>query len=57
LYQQKIAIVREHLLEKVPISDLCDCYGIHPSLFHTWQKQLFEQGGAFDPSSTVPICM
>jgi transposase-like protein len=28
--QQKIAIVRQHLLEKVPVSDLCDKHGISP---------------------------
>lgn len=41
---EKVAIVRRHLLEQVPISDLCDEYGIQPSQFYTWQKQLFEQG-------------
>jgi transposase len=40
---EKAAIVREHLLEKVPISDLCDRHGIQPSQFYAWQKQLFEQ--------------
>jgi hypothetical protein len=29
-----------HLGEKVPVSDLCDEYGIQPSLFYTWQRQL-----------------
>lgn len=44
--QQKIAIVREHLLEKVPVSDLCDKHGISPTNFYNWQKQLFENGEA-----------
>jgi transposase len=49
---QKIAIVREHLLEGVPVSDLCDRHGIQPSQFYTWQKQLFEQGAkAFERGS------
>jgi transposase len=39
---QKVAIVRRHLLEHVPISDLCDEYGIHATQYYTWQKQLFE---------------
>ena len=42
--EQKVAIVRRHLLEHVPISDLCDEYGIHATQYYTWQKQLFEQG-------------
>jgi transposase len=49
--EQKVAIVREHLLEKVPISDLCDRHGMAPGLFYAWQKQLFEQGAtAFERS-------
>ncbi|MCP5099538.1 MAG: transposase [Chloroflexi bacterium] len=47
---QKVAIIREHLVEKVPVSDLCDKYGIHPSVYYRWQKQFFEGGGkAFTP--------
>lgn len=42
--EQKIAIVRRHLLEKVPISDLCDEYKIHATQYYNWQKQLFENG-------------
>jgi transposase len=41
---QKTAIVREHLLEGTPISDLCERHGIQPGQFYTWQKQLFEHG-------------
>ncbi len=43
---EKMAILRRHLLEQVPVSDLCDEYGIHPTLFYRWQKQLFENGAA-----------
>jgi transposase-like protein len=42
--EQKVSIVRRHLLEQVPVSDLCDEYGIHATQYYTWQKQLFEQG-------------
>lgn len=44
--KEKIAILRKHLLEGVPVSDLCDQHGIHPTLFYQWQKQLFENGEA-----------
>jgi transposase-like protein len=40
--EQKVAIVRRHLLENVPVSDLCDEFGIHATQFYSWQKQLFE---------------
>ena len=43
---EKVAILRLHLLEKKPVSDLCDQYGIHPTLFYRWQKELFENGAA-----------
>jgi transposase-like protein len=42
--EQKVAIVREHLLEGVAVSDLCDRHGLQPSQFYRWQKRLFEQG-------------
>lgn len=42
----KVAILRRHLLEKVPVSDLCQEHGIHPTVFYRWQKILFENGGA-----------
>ena len=43
---EKVAILRLHLLEKKPVSDLCDPYGIHPTLFYRWQKEFFENGAA-----------
>jgi transposase len=41
--QEKVSILRKHLLEKVPVSDLCDEYDLQPTVFYRWQKQLFEQ--------------
>jgi transposase-like protein len=41
---EKVAILRRHLIEKVPISDLCDQYQLQPALFYAWQKQFFENG-------------
>ena len=40
--EQKVSIVRRHLVEGVPVSDLCDEFGIHPTQYYNWQKQLFE---------------
>jgi transposase len=46
--EEKVAIVRRHLLEKVPVSDLCEELGIHATQYYNWQKQFFENGaGAF----------
>jgi transposase-like protein len=43
---QKLAILREHLLDRTPISDVCQKYNIQPTLFYLWQKKLFEDGAA-----------
>ena len=40
--EEKAAIVRRHLVDKVPVSDLCDELGLQPTQIYTWQKQLFE---------------
>jgi transposase-like protein len=42
--KEKVAIIRKHLLEGVAVSDVCEEYGIQPSIFYRWQKTLFEQG-------------
>lgn len=39
---RKAAILRRHLVDKVPISDLCDEYKLQPSVFYQWQRQLFD---------------
>ncbi|MGH9577519.1 MAG: transposase [Terriglobales bacterium] len=44
--EQKVAILRRHLLEKEPISKLCDESGLQPTQFYRWQKELFENGAA-----------
>jgi len=44
--EQKSEILRRHLGDKVPVSDLCDEYGIQPSLFYTWQRQLLANASA-----------
>ena len=42
--EQKLAVLREHLIEKRPISDVCQKHQIQPTLFYIWQKKLFENG-------------
>jgi transposase-like protein len=46
----KVKIIREHLLDKRPLSEVCEQYGIAPTQFYQWQKLFFEQGAAvFEP--------
>jgi len=45
----KVQIIKKHLVDRVPLSDLCDQYGFHPTVFYRWQKAFFENGAkAFD---------
>ena len=44
--EEKVAILRRHLLEKEPISNLCDELGLQPTVFYRWQKEFFENGAA-----------
>lgn len=49
--EEKVAILRRHFLEKIPISDLCDQFGITPNTFYNWQKVAFENlSAAFQPN-------
>jgi transposase len=39
-----VAILREHLIEHVAVSDLCDKHKLRPKVFYQWQKAFFENG-------------
>jgi transposase len=46
---EKVAILKRHLVEKVPVSSLCDELDIYPTQFYGWLKDFFENGHlAFD---------
>jgi transposase-like protein len=40
---QKAAIVRRHLADKVPVSDLADEFDVQPSQIHAWVNQVLAQ--------------
>jgi len=45
----KVAILKRHLIDKVPVSDLCDELDIYPNQLYGWLKEFFENGhAAFD---------
>ena len=49
---EKVKILKLHLLEHKPISDICDQFGIQPTQFYNWQKQFFENAAAaFQPKN------
>lgn len=44
--EQKVVILRRHLVEKLPVSKICEEAEISPTLFYRWQEQLFQNGAA-----------
>ena len=52
--EEKVAILRRHLIDKVPVSTLCDEHQLHPTVFYRWLKQFFENGAAaFGPAPRI----
>jgi transposase len=43
--EEKVAILRRHLVEGVPISDLCDELGLQPTVLYL-AEEFFENGAA-----------
>ena len=41
--EKKVQIVRRHLADKVPVSDLADEFDVQPSQIHTWVKQVLDR--------------
>lgn len=39
--KEKMAALRKHFVEGVPVSDICDEMEIQPKLFYDWQQVLF----------------
>jgi transposase len=39
---KKVMILREHLENQVPVSELSEKYEIHPNAIYKWKKALFE---------------
>lgn len=52
---EKVTILKKHLVEKVPVSDLCDEHQIHVNTFYHWLKIFFENGAAaFEATNRKP---
>ena len=42
--EEKVAIIRRHLVEKASVPDLCEELRLNPNVFYRWQKEFFENG-------------
>jgi transposase-like protein len=38
--EQKAELLRQHVADKKPVSEICNEAEIQPSLFYTWQREL-----------------
>ena len=52
--EEKVKIIRLHLLEKIPISEVCEKHQITPTQFYQWQKIFFENGASAFAKSSGP---
>ena len=44
--EEKVIILKRHLVGRETVSDLCDEHQLQPNTFYGWQKQFFEKGAA-----------
>ena len=44
--EEKVAILRKHLVEKETVSDICDRLNLQPTVFYRWLKEFFDNGAA-----------
>ena len=44
--EQKAALIKKHLVDKVPVSQLCNENDLQPSVFYEWLRQLLERAPA-----------
>jgi transposase len=52
--EEKVTILRRHLFDKIPVSDLCEELGLQPTVFYRWQKEFFENGASAFQSKERP---
>ena len=52
--EEKVAILRRHLIEQVPVSQICEEHQLNSNVFYRWQQQLFENGAAAFRSENKP---
>lgn len=41
---EKVQILKRHLLDREPVSEICLKFDLQPTVFYRWQKQFFENG-------------
>lgn len=52
--EQKAALLRQHLVDKKPVSEICSAAEIQPSVFYKWERDLLEAAPALFTSRRSP---
>ena len=52
--EQKAELLRQHLADKKPVSEVCTEAGIGPGLFYSWQRDLLAGAPALFSSRRAP---
>jgi transposase len=51
--KEKVAILKEHLAGKRPVSEVCERHGLAPNMFYRWQEEFFMRAeDCFDKPAT-----
>jgi transposase-like protein len=52
--EQKAALVREHVVDKKPVSEICSAAQLQPSVFYKWECDLLEAAPSMFASHRAP---
>ncbi len=44
--EQKVALIRRHLIDRVSVAELCREHDLRPTVFYRWQQEFFEHGAS-----------
>jgi transposase len=44
--EEKVAILRRYLVDKVPLSQICEEHRLQTTTFYQWMKKFFDNGAA-----------
>ena len=42
--EEKVKLIRQHLIDKKPVSEICNENKLNPNTFYRWQTEFFERG-------------
>jgi transposase-like protein len=51
---QKAALVRQHVVDKKPVSEICSAAQLQPSVFYKWERDLLEAAPAVFAGARTP---